>query len=57
MSLCICSGPKRFDYVEGSGWVYLRDGTTLGGLMRGELKEMVGSEVVVDVGVEGAPDS
>jgi hypothetical protein len=40
--------------VKKTGWVYLRDGTTLGGLMRGELKEMVGREVDVDVGVEGA---
>jgi len=51
---CCDSGPKRFDYVKESGWVYLRDGTTLGGLMRGELKEMVGREVEVDVGVEAA---
>lgn len=32
--------------------MYLRDGTTLGGLMRGELKEMVGSDVAVEVGQE-----
>jgi len=43
------SGPKRFDFViksegqnakEGTGlgeWVYLRDGTTLGGLLRSEI--------------------
>ncbi|KAL7416960.1 Frataxin-like domain-containing protein [Mrakia frigida] len=48
------SGPKRFDYVKESGWIYLRDGTTLGGLMRDELKDMVGREVEVDVGVEAA---
>jgi frataxin len=43
------SGPKRFDWVlfsegqnqkEGSGvgdWVYLRDGTSLTGLLKGEI--------------------
>lgn len=40
--------------MKESGWIYLRDGTTLGGLMRDELKEMVGREVEVDVGVEAA---
>ncbi len=35
------SGPKRYDYVEvppgGRKWVYLRDGSRLEGLLRGEL--------------------
>ena len=38
------SGPKRYDYVRaaegedgGGEWVYLRDGTTLSGLLREEV--------------------
>ena len=37
------SGPKRYDYVRGAEdgqrgeWVYLRDGTTLSGLLREEV--------------------
>lgn len=54
------SGPKRYDYViqgegqhekEGSGqgkWVYLRDGTTLTGLLRRELGVVVGSDGQLD---------
>lgn len=46
------SGPKRFDWVlfsegqnqkEGSGvgdWVYLRDGTSLTGLLKGDTKSV-----------------
>ncbi|SLM34195.1 mitochondrial iron uptake protein [Lasallia pustulata] len=54
------SGPKRYDYViqgegqhekQGSGqgkWVYLRDGTTLTGLLRRELGIVVGSDGQLD---------
>lgn len=50
------SGPKRFDWVvagegmhskEGSGigdWVYLRDGTTLGDVLRKELSISVNAD-------------
>lgn len=31
------SGPKRYDYVDGA-WVYARDGSTLGDLLREETK-------------------
>ena len=38
------SGPKRYDWVAGEGvgdgegkWVYLRDGSTLDGLLEGEV--------------------
>ncbi|KZO99761.1 Frataxin [Calocera viscosa TUFC12733] len=60
------SGPKRYDYSaptasspssaagdageEGGVWVYHRDGSTLKGLLEGELKEFAGEEV--DVWVE-----
>ena len=40
------SGPKRYDWVNaGSGdgeWVYLRDGSTLSGLLEGEVGVKVG---------------
>ena len=54
------SGPKRYDYVikgegqhekQGSGqgeWVYLRDGTTLTGLLRRELGVEVASDGHLD---------
>jgi len=46
------SGPKRYDYVclhedkESGDWVYLRDGSTMSGLMKEELG--------VDIGDGGA---
>ena len=51
------SGPKRYDWVAGEGgkgtgevegeWVYLRDGSTLTGLLEGEVGVVAGN-----VGVE-----
>lgn len=42
-----CSGPKRFDFVDGKRWVYTRDGTVLKDLLDEELSGIVGRPVKV----------
>lgn len=45
------SGPKRFDYsLSQKQWIYSRDGTALGDLLREELSGMVGRTLSLDIG-------
>lgn len=49
------SGPKRFDLVDGK-WVYLRDGSTLGGGLREETKIVTDARGLAPVAFEGIDD-
>lgn len=49
------SGPKRFDLVDGK-WVYLRDGSTLGGGLREETKIVTDARGLPPVAFEGIDD-
>lgn len=42
------SGPKRFDYVDGK-WVYSRDNSTLGALLKSETLQALHKELPVDL--------
>lgn len=42
------SGPKRFDYIDDK-WVYARDKTTLGAILRSETLQAVNQELGLDL--------
>ena len=43
---CVCcSGPKRYDYVNGL-WIYKHDGISLHELLTKELSELYGQSIV-----------
>jgi len=46
------SGPKRYDYVEkDDGWLYSRDGRSIGSLLDEELSKALGEDI--ELGIEG----
>lgn len=48
--LAACSGPKRYDFdTEKNDWLYSRDATSLGELLRDELKAVYQESEVADI--------